>query len=95
MSREWIHPHSISLLPRRSVNVRSIVTVLMATAEYIYGLKGKEYIRIPRQFFVLCRNIIFFLLSDARNIVITESICIDIPICLRETFTQNVPIKNG
>ena len=52
MSKEWTSLHGICHLLKRFESVRSIVTVPMAIAEYIYGLKDKGYIRIPRRYFV-------------------------------------------
>ena len=52
MSREWIYPHGIFLLLRRSESVRNTATALMAIVEYIYGLKDKEYIEIQKRCFV-------------------------------------------
>ena len=52
MSKEWTFPHGIYRLLRRSESVRNITTALMATVEYIYGLKDKEYIRILKPYFV-------------------------------------------
>jgi hypothetical protein len=52
MSKEWIRLHGICPLPRRSGSARSIVTAPMAIVEFIYGLKDKGYIGIPRRYFV-------------------------------------------
>ena len=52
MSKEWIYLHGIFLLPRRLERVRNTATALMVTAGCIYGLKGKEYIRIQRPYCV-------------------------------------------
>ena len=59
MSKEWIYPHGIYRLLKRSESVRNTAAALMATVECTYGLKDKEYIRIPKPFSVLCRNIIY------------------------------------
>ena len=56
MSKEWIYPHGIFRLQRRSENARRTATAPTAIAEYIYGLKGKAYIRIQRLFCALCRS---------------------------------------
>ena len=52
MSKEWISLHVIYRLLRRSESVRSTVIALTVIVECIYGSKDKEYIRIPKRFFV-------------------------------------------
>lgn len=78
-------------MPKRFENVKSATIAHTVTAESIYGLKDKEYTRIPKPYCALCGNTIFFLSFDAKNTSIMENICIDTPNLLNRDFHTERP----
>ena len=95
MSKEWMRPHGIFLLPRRSGSVRNTAIAHTVTAEYIYGLKNKVYIGILKLYFVLCRSIICCRRLEERSITTILMEYINTKIIWQEIFMRTVLIKNG
>ena len=95
MSKEWIYPHGIYRLLKRSESVRNTAAALMATVECTYGLKDKEYIRIPKPFSVLCRNIIYCPKLGGKSITTIPMVYISILISWLRISMQSAPIKSG